>query len=46
MTAKSILNLLPRVGVNREGMVRFDSCDLMKRSNASECGLFVDDGSQ
>ena len=34
VTAKSILNLLPRVGVNREGMVRFDSCDLMNRSNA------------
>lgn len=35
VTAKSILNLLPRVGVHREGMVRFGGCDLAKLSNAA-----------
>ena len=35
VTAKSILNLLPRVGVHRHGEVCFDGCDLMKLSNAA-----------
>ncbi len=34
VTAKSILNLLPRMGVHRDGMVRFDGHNLVKLSNA------------
>ncbi|MCB2148177.1 MAG: ABC transporter ATP-binding protein [Deltaproteobacteria bacterium] len=35
VTAKSILNLLPRSGVHRHGEVFLDGCDLMKLSNAA-----------
>jgi peptide/nickel transport system ATP-binding protein len=34
VTAKSILNLLPKANVGREGAVIFDDCDLSRRSNA------------
>jgi oligopeptide/dipeptide ABC transporter ATP-binding protein len=35
VTAKAILNLLPRAGVDREGMVGFDGHNLAKLSNAA-----------
>jgi oligopeptide/dipeptide ABC transporter ATP-binding protein len=35
VTAKSILDLLPQVGVNRDGVVDFDGCDLINLSNAA-----------
>lgn len=35
VTAKSILNLLPRIGVHREGRVGFDGCNLVVLSNAA-----------
>ena len=34
VTAKAILDLLPRTGVERTGEIRFSGCDLMRLSNA------------
>ena len=35
VTARAILDLLPRTGVERSGEIRFDGCDLMKLSNTA-----------